>query len=212
MGYRKYEKAEDLMRFQRIQWSPVEEEFLRTHKDESINQLTIMLAKSRTAINNKLAEQAGRPIKQSKKSGKRTKIGKRKDLFNTFVRSGWEADVYRVLLREGHQSVQYEPTTFTFTQFGVKHGTVSYCPDFRVTLSNGDYIWIEVKGFMKAQDKTKIRRFKKHYPEEYKRLRAVVGSKDTSAGKFFISMGIDIYGTIKDYKKKWATKIPNWES
>jgi hypothetical protein len=200
------------MRFQRVCWSPVEEDYLRSHKEDSINQLTIALAKSRTAINNKLAEQAGRPVKQSKKSGKRTKIGKRKDLFNTFVRSGWEADVYRVLLKQGHLAVQYEPTTFTFTQFGVKHGTVSYCPDFRVTLANGDYIWIEVKGFMKSQDKTKIRRFKKHFPEEFKRLRAVTGSRATAAAKFFCEMSIDLYGTMSEFKKQWATKIPNWES
>lgn len=198
--------------FRKVVWSPVEIDYLRTHRDESINQLTIALAKSRNAINNKLAELDGKPIKTSKKSGKRTKIGKRKDLFNTFVRSGWEADVYRVLLKEGHKSVQYEPTTFTFTQFGVKHGTVSYCPDFRVTLATGEYIWIEVKGFLKSQDKTKIRRFKKHYPEEYKRLMVVVGSEKTAAAKFFKELGVPFYGTLQAFKKKWASKIQSWES
>jgi len=200
------------MRFQRIQWSPVEVEYLKAHRNESINQLTIALSKSRNAINNKLAELDGKPIKTGKKSSKRTKIGKRKDLFNTFVRSGWEADVYRVLLKEGHKSIQYEPTTFTFTQFGVKHGTVSYCPDFRVTLANGDYIWIEVKGFLKTQDKTKIRRFKKHYLEEYKRLYVVTGSGTTAAAKFFKELGVPLYGTLQAFKKKWSSRILEWET
>ena len=198
--------------FRKVVWSPCEIDYLKSHRDESLNQLTIILAKSRNAINNKLAELDGKPVKASKKSGRRTKIGKRKDLFNIFFRSGWEADCFRVLLKEGHKLVQYEPTTFTFTQFGVKHGTVSYCPDFLVTLANGDYIWIEVKGFLKSQDKTKIRRFKKHYPEEFKRLRAIPGSETTAAAKFFKELGVPLYGTFQSFKKTWASKIQSWES
>lgn len=80
------------MRFQKIIWSPVEVEYLSKHRDDPLNQLTVALSKSRNAINNKLAELDGKPVKgKQKKSGKGTKIGKRKDLFNTFVRSGWEA-------------------------------------------------------------------------------------------------------------------------
>lgn len=112
----------------------------------------------------------------------------------------------------GYARVEYEPTTFTFTQFGVKHGTVSYTPDFKVTDEQGNYYWIEVKGFMKTQDKTKIRRFKKHYPEEFKRLFSVTGTEKTAAAKFFAQMGVPTYATFQDLKKKWASKIHTWES
>jgi hypothetical protein len=73
----------------KVIWSPVEIDYLKAHSNDSINQLTIALLKSRNAINNKLAEFQGKPI-QNKKSGKRTKIGRRKDCNNTFMRSGWE--------------------------------------------------------------------------------------------------------------------------
>ncbi len=65
---------------------------------------------------------------------------------------------------------------------------------------------------MKAQDKTKMRRFKKHYPKEFARLHAITGSNVTAAAKFFCQMGIPLYGTIQEYKKVWAAKIPEWES
>lgn len=170
-----------------------------------------MLAKSRTAINNKLAEQAGRPIKQSKKSGKRTKIGKRKDL-GLFLRSGWEANFLRWLKLHKY-IVQYEPTTFSFIPFGIFRGTVSYTPDFFISdpLNNKITMWIEVKGFMKPSDKTRIRRFKKYYPQEFSKLQVVTGSSKTAATKFFQSMGVKVFKYYDELKKE-KDLVPNWEN
>ena len=46
-------------------------------------------------------------------------------------------------------------------------------------------MWIEIKGMLDSQSETAIRRFKKYYPEEFKKLKAVVGRKNTKADKFF---------------------------
>jgi hypothetical protein len=42
---------------------------------------------------------------------------------------------------------------------------VSYKPDFQVILPEGKERWIEVKGYYDAKSKTKIKRFKKYFPD-----------------------------------------------
>lgn len=199
---------------QKIIWSPVEVDYLKAHKDDPINQLTVALSKSRNAINKKLAELRGTSPATNKKSGpknKKSNIGKRKDL-GIFLRSGWEADCLRYLKTIKIVSlVEYEPTVFSFAPFGVLKGTVSYCPDFKMTFLDGTYVWIEVKGFLKRQDKTKINRFKKYFPAEFAKLRAITGSENTTATKFFKSIGVPIYAYYNDLKKEYKDKIPYWE-
>lgn len=58
---------------------------------------------------------------------------------------------------------QYEPKTFWFES--IKSGVVSYKPDFLVVERNAHH-WVEVKGYMDARSKTKIKRFKKYFPKE----------------------------------------------
>lgn len=58
---------------------------------------------------------------------------------------------------------QYEPKTFWFE--GIKRGVVSYKPDFLVVEKNSHH-WVEVKGYMDSRSLTKIKRFKKYFPEE----------------------------------------------
>ena len=194
----------------RVQWSPIEIEYLQKHHSSiPIDQLTIALAKSRNAIKNKLAELAGKPVKKGKKSGAKSKIGKRKDL-GIFQRSGWEADFLRYCIYKGLKA-DYEPTTFSFITFGITHGTVSFTPDFKLYTKN-DYLWIEVKGFLKTSDKTRIRRFKKYFPQEFDKLQVIVGSPNTAADKFFKSMNVPIYAYFNDWKKKYKDIVPNWES
>lgn len=181
-------------------WSPVEVEYLKTHMDEPVAQLTIALAKSVNAIRNKIAELEGKPVKvKARKTISR--IGKRKDL-GLFLRSGWESNLARVFKYEGLEFF-YEPKVFYFDKF--KHGTVSYVPDFR--LGNR---WVEVKGFLKNQDKTKIRRFKRFYPDEAKNLVAVCNPK-TKAEEFFKEEGIPILHYYKDLDKKYRDLISEWE-
>lgn len=187
----------------KVVWSPVEEAYLREHRDDQINQLTIALAKSRNAIKRKLDEFDGKP--NSTNSGKRSVIGKRADLGGQFFRSGWEANVARVLNKRGIKW-DYEPTVFSFLEHGVKRGTVSYCPDFRW---KGTYL--EIKGYLDGRGRTAIRRFKRFYPEEFSKLKAVVGSPGTAADKFFKELGVPIYAYMRDLSKEYKDKLEHWE-
>jgi hypothetical protein len=109
------------------------------------------------------------------------------------------------------KTIEYEPIDFGFYEFGIKKGTVSYTPDFRLTYANGKQIWVEVKGFLKAQDKTKIKRFKKYYPEEASRLCAIVSSRTSKTGIFFRDEGIPIIYEYNSLNKIYKNSIPGWE-
>jgi len=61
-------------------------------------------------------------------------------------------------------SWEYEPQTFWFLE--IKRGVRSYKPDFKITRCDGSHFWIEVKGYMDKKSNTKIKRFKKYYPDE----------------------------------------------
>lgn len=85
-----------------------------------------------------------------------------------YVRSKWEELYagYLEHLRVKRQIMnwEHEPKTFWFE--GVKRGVVSYKPDFRVDALDGSHYWVEVKGFYDSKSKTKVNRFKKHFPRE----------------------------------------------
>jgi len=185
-----------------IVWSPIEEEYLRKNRTISINQLTIALAKSRAAIKRKLDEFDGKKI--TKKMNKRSVIGRRLDL-DQFFRSNWEANVARWWNSKG-KKWDYEPQVFAFFEFGIKRGTVSYCPDFKV-----GNLWVEVKGLLDPKGRVAIKRFKKFYPTEFKKLRAIVGRPGTKADKFFQAEGVPVIAYINELNKKYSKIIPNWE-
>jgi hypothetical protein len=96
------------------------------------------------------------------------KGGKRADLGGQFFRSRSEANYARYLnlLKRNGQIVgwAYEPHTFVFE--GIKRGTMSYTPDFRVDYPDGTHAWIEVKGWMDATSKTRLARMAKYHPAE----------------------------------------------
>jgi len=83
-----------------------------------------------------------------------------------YARSKWEANYARYLefLRNAGEvkSWQHEPETFWFE--GVRRGTCSYLPDFKVVLKNGRVEYHEVKGWMDPRSKTKIKRMAKYHP------------------------------------------------
>lgn len=83
-----------------------------------------------------------------------------------YFRSAWEANYARVLQHRQDlgQIVcwEHEPDTFWFE--GVKRGCVSYLPDFKVTTFDGETEYHEVKGWMDAASKTKIKRMAKYHP------------------------------------------------
>ena len=98
----------------------------------------------------------------------RTKSGKREDLENRFFRSSWEANYARYLnflLSQGTITKwEYEPKTFVF--HGVIRGVLTYTPDFLVEEKDGTKAWHEVKGWMDAKSKAKLKRMAKFYPDE----------------------------------------------
>lgn len=98
----------------------------------------------------------------------RTKSGKRADLNNQFFRSAWEANYARYLNWQIEQGLilswQFEPHTFVF--HGVVRGQLTYTPDFKVINTDGSHEWHEVKGWMDAKSKAKLKRMAKFYPNE----------------------------------------------
>lgn len=93
--------------------------------------------------------------------------GKREDLGGLFVRSSWEANYARLLnwLQEQGEiaSWEYEPETFWFE--GIKKGTFTYTPDFRVVNRDGSVEFHEVKGYWTPRAKTQVKRMAKYHPE-----------------------------------------------
>ena len=83
-----------------------------------------------------------------------------------FYRSRWESSYgyYLEWLKVKKQILEWEHEPKTFWFDGIKRGVVSYLPDFRVTELNGSIVYHEVKGWMDARSKTKIRRMAKYHP------------------------------------------------
>lgn len=113
--------------------------------------------------------------------------GKREDLGGLYMRSTMEANFARYLAwLKAHGIIrdwQHEPEEFWFD--GIKRGTRSYLPDFRVTENNGAVVYYETKGYMDPVSRTKLRRMAKYHPEvkivvvgraEYAEIRKKVGA------------------------------------
>lgn len=84
-----------------------------------------------------------------------------------YFRSTWEANYarYLELLKCEGLIVEWEHEPFTFWFEGIKRGSPSYLPDFKVTALDGTVTWHEVKGWMDARSKTKLARMAKYHPE-----------------------------------------------
>lgn len=123
----------------------------------------------------------------------RSKAGKREDI-GIFVRSSWEANFSRYLnwLQDRGEIVrwEYEPQIF---RFPVKRGNKSYTPDFKVWLTDTEYEWREVKGWMDDASRIKLRRFALHFPEESARLELI----DSAA--------------YRQLEKEYSAEIAGWE-
>ena len=140
------------------------------------------------------------------------KGGYREDL-KQYFRSKFEANVARYYKYIGKLYI-YEHREFEFK--GIRRGSRFYKPDFYLPAPNR---WIEVKGWFRKTDKTKLRRFKKYYPEEFARLKFVIPDKyarDKANGemiKFLCDdLGVD-FEEIESYKEmeKWSGLISGWE-
>ncbi len=141
------------------------------------------------------------------------KGGFRKDL-GIYVRSKMEANIARYYT---YLKINwfYEPREYKFEK--IKRGTRYYKPDFY--LAAPIRLFIEVKGYFNQIDKTKLRRFKKYYPEEFNKLKFIIPDKYSRSKangemiKFLCDdLGID-FNDIINYKEieEQGKLIPGWE-
>jgi hypothetical protein len=123
------------------------------------------------------------------KAGWREVAGRR-----IYFRSKWEANYgfYLEWLRSnGHIAAwEHEPEVFWFEK--IKRGCRSYLPDFRITENDGRVVYHEVKGWMDARSKTKIKRMRIYHP---KVVLAVIDSKQYA-----------------ELRKKVSALVPGWEA
>ena len=84
-----------------------------------------------------------------------------------FFRSRWEANFARYLQYQLEQGLikQWEHEADIFWFEGVKRGCVSYLPDFKVTELDGTVKYFEIKGYMDARSKTKLKRMAKYHSD-----------------------------------------------
>lgn len=140
--------------------------------------------------------------------------GKRPDLDYGYFRSKWEANFARYLTFTETKFI-YEHKTYWFD--GIKSGTVNYTPDFY--LLDEDEI-VEVKGQWDSKSKTKLRRFKKYFPDEFAKLIVVCSdiygkSKTAKSIRRFLLCDLEMpperivsYPAIA---RKYKSIITNWE-
>lgn len=130
-------------------------------------------------------------LKLDKPKKKRSESGTRADL-GFYVRSKWEANYARYLnwLQAQGQIYKWEYEVDEFWFEGIKRGTKSYKPDFKVWTSPTTFEYHEVKGYMDATSLTKLKRMAKYHPQH----KVVV--IDAEAFKEL---------------NKWSRLIPNWE-
>ena len=140
------------------------------------------------------------------------KGGYREDL-KQYFRSKTEANVARYYRYIGEFYI-YEYKEFEFKD--IKRGQRYYKPDFYLPASDS---WVEVKGWFAESDKTKLKRFKKYYPEEFRRLRFIIPdmySRSKANGKMikFLCDDLEIdFEEIISYKEieEYSGLIPGWE-
>ena len=177
-------------------------------KGSSLPAVAKKLGRTASSIEARLRIISGKLSKAAKQEpvkrvATQSRQGKRKHL-GISVRSSWEAN-FLTMLNKQKIKWDYEPKMFIFED--VQRGTRAYLPD--VYLPKQD-IWIEVKGRLRPQDRTKIRRFKKYYPEEFAKLQCVVQNDKVEAAKFFKSMQVPVYAYYDDMQKKYSD-LKNWE-
>lgn len=122
----------------------------------------------------------------------RSSAGRAPDLGDRYFRSRMERNYARYLnlLQDNGQikGWRYEPTTFWFR--GIQRGTVSYKPDFEVTMPDGSVEFHETKGWLDDKSRVKLRRMAKYHPT----VKIVLIDTDTMRGI-----------------ASWARLIPGWE-
>lgn len=106
------------------------------------------------------------PKKAIKKDSKSKKASVTIGCITFFARSPWEANIAAYFENEKRKGKirtwEHEPDTFWFEM--IRRGVRSYLPDFKITRIDESFYYVEVKGYMDAKSKTKIKRMAKYYP------------------------------------------------
>jgi len=99
---------------------------------------------------------------------------------------------------------EYEPREFVFP---INRGIRSYRPDFYLPEEDK---WVEAKGWLDRESMTRLRRFKKFYPEEFGKLVVHVQSPSQKVITELIELGCEFvsYSVIE---KLFGSLIKNWE-
>lgn len=86
-----------------------------------------------------------------------------------YMRSSWERNYSRYLqwLKDNKEIRDWGYEVMRF-DFPIKRGSNSYLPDFQVITNDGQIEYHEIKGYLAAKDRTKMKRFMKYFP--YKKL------------------------------------------
>lgn len=109
-----------------------------------------------------------------------------------YMRSKWEHNyAWYLEWLKGRREIkdwEYEVDTFWFE--AIRRGVRSYTPDFKVYTPANDIEYHEVKGWMDAKSKTKLKRMAKYHPDIT-----------------MVLVDSDVYKSIG----KWGRLIPGWE-
>jgi hypothetical protein len=150
-----------------------------------------------------LLEQDGIPPSGKGNAYQYTRTGFRKDI-GINVRSNWEANFIRVL-NIYKIDFDFEPTVFTFP---IKRGTKGYTPDFFLQNTSE---WVEIKGFLDDKSKTKLKRFKRYYPDEFAKLTCIIGKYSRAAKEFMAELEVPCVLFYEDMRDCYKDCIMNWE-
>jgi hypothetical protein len=127
----------------------------------------LMSEEARQRRSDNMARRQAEPESSLRRGYSRGSQGRRADFGGLFFRSSWEANYARYLnylVSIGKICRwEFEPDTFWFE--AIRRGVRSYLPDFKVWNTPGaDPYYVEVKGWMDAKSKTKLKRMAKYYP------------------------------------------------
>lgn len=127
------------------------------------------------------------------------------DIPGIVFRSLWERNFCRILIL--HKiDWEFEPQSFIFPPN--KNGRVeAYLPDFYLKTDE----WVEIKGWLDAKGRSKLRRFKKHYPEEFAKLVVVISRTNTANKTFFTKLGVKKILYYENLRDLYSEKIVNWQ-